>query len=148
MVGEDFFSEGQMFYGSSVAGWKAINESDMLLMPDQATAIVDPFFQQPTLAVMCDVLDPISGQPYNRDPRTTAKKAEAYVKASGVGDTVFGADGRNTRPAGKQALRAHRMVVGDNRRISFCRLFGGKDNAGGAAEFLHGDTATEAAADV
>ncbi len=89
MVGEDFFSEGQMFDGSSIAGWKAINESDMLLMPDQATAIIDPFFQQSTLAVMCDVLDPISGQPYNRDPRTTAKKAEAYVKASGIGDTVY-----------------------------------------------------------
>ncbi len=61
----------------------------MLLMPDQDSAIIDPFFQQTTLAVMCDVLDPVSGQPYNRDPRTTAKKAEAYVKAAGVGDTVF-----------------------------------------------------------
>jgi glutamine synthetase len=89
MVEDDFFSEGQMFDGSSVAGWKAINESDMLLMPDQDTAIIDPFFQQTTLAVMCDVLDPITGQAYNRDPRTTAKKAEAYVKAAGVGDTVF-----------------------------------------------------------
>ena len=89
MVGEDFFTEGQMFDGSSVAGWKAINESDMLLKPDQATSIIDPFFQQTTLAVICDVLDPITGQAYNRDPRTTAKKAEAYVKASGIGDTVF-----------------------------------------------------------
>tara|TARA_R110002094_G_scaffold31036_16_gene43454 strand:- start:1284 stop:2687 length:1404 start_codon:yes stop_codon:yes gene_type:complete len=89
MVEDDFFSEGQMFDGSSVAGWKTINESDMLLMPDQDTAMIDPFFQQTTLAVMCDVLDPVTGQPYNRDPRTTAKKAEAYVKASGVGDTVF-----------------------------------------------------------
>ena len=89
MVEDDFFSEGQMFDGSSVAGWKTINESDMLLMPDQDSAMIDPFFQQTTLAVMCDVLDPITGQPYNRDPRTTAKKAEAYVKASGVGDTVF-----------------------------------------------------------
>ena len=89
MVEDDFFSEGQMFDGSSVAGWKAINESDMLLMPDQDSAMIDPFFQQTTLAVMCDVLDPVTGQPYNRDPRTTAKKAEAYVKASGVGDTVF-----------------------------------------------------------
>ena len=89
MVEDDFFSEGQMFDGSSVAGWKAINESDMLLMPDQDSAIIDPFFQQTTLAVMCDVLDPITGQPYNRDPRTTAKKDEAYVKAAGVGDTVF-----------------------------------------------------------
>ncbi|MEQ9435529.1 type I glutamate--ammonia ligase [Hyphomonas sp.] len=89
MVEDDFFTEGQMFDGSSVAGWKAINESDMLLMPDQDTAMIDPFFQQTTLAVMCDVLDPITGQAYNRDPRTTAKKAEAYVKAAGVGDTVF-----------------------------------------------------------
>ncbi|WP_407066588.1 type I glutamate--ammonia ligase [Hyphomonas pacifica] len=89
MVEDDFFTEGQMFDGSSVAGWKAINESDMLLMPDTSTAMIDPFFQQTTLAVMCDILDPISGQAYNRDPRTTAKKAEAYVKSSGVGDTVF-----------------------------------------------------------
>ncbi|KCZ48252.1 MULTISPECIES: type I glutamate--ammonia ligase [unclassified Hyphomonas] len=89
MVDADFFIDGQMFDGSSVAGWKAINESDMLLKPDTASAIIDPFFQQTTLAVMCDVLDPISGQAYNRDPRMTAKKAEAYVKQSGVGDTVF-----------------------------------------------------------
>jgi glutamine synthetase len=89
MVGQDFFTEGQMFDGSSIAGWKAINESDMLLMPDQATAIIDPFFQQSTMAVMCDVLDPITGQAYNRDPRTTAKKAEAYLKQAGVGDTAF-----------------------------------------------------------
>jgi len=89
MVGQDFFTEGQMFDGSSIAGWKAINESDMLLMPDQATAIIDPFFQQSTMAVMCDVLDPIAGQAYNRDPRTTAKKAEAYLKQAGVGDTAF-----------------------------------------------------------
>ena len=89
MVDASFFEDGQMFDGSSVAGWKAINESDMLLKPDVGSALIDPFFQQTTLAVMCDVLDPISGQAYNRDPRTTAKKAEAYVKASGVGDTVF-----------------------------------------------------------
>ena len=89
MVDADFFVDGQMFDGSSVAGWKSINESDMLLKPDTASAIIDPFFQQTTLAVMCDILDPITGQAYNRDPRMTAKKAEAYVKQSGVGDTVF-----------------------------------------------------------
>jgi glutamine synthetase len=89
MVDADFFVDGQMFDGSSVAGWKSINESDMLLKPDTSSAIIDPFFQQTTLAVMCDILDPISGQAYNRDPRMTAKKAEAYVKQSGVGDTVF-----------------------------------------------------------
>ncbi|MGH1420371.1 MAG: type I glutamate--ammonia ligase [Hyphomonas sp.] len=89
MIEDDFFTEGQMFDGSSISGWKAINESDMVLMPDVDSAFIDPFFQQSTLAVMCDILDPISGQSYNRDPRTTAKKAEAYVKSSGVGDTVF-----------------------------------------------------------
>lgn len=89
MVDEDFFTDGQMFDGSSISGWKAINESDMTLMPDVATAKIDPFFQQTTLSVMCDILDPISGQAYNRDPRTTAKKAEAYMAASGVGDTAY-----------------------------------------------------------
>ncbi len=89
MVDADFFTEGQMFDGSSIAGWKAINESDMTLMPDTATAMIDPFFQQKTLAVICDILDPVSGQAYNRDPRTTAKKAEAYMNASGVGDTAY-----------------------------------------------------------
>ncbi len=86
---EDFFTDGQMFDGSSISGWKAINESDMTLMPDVATAKIDPFFQQTTLAVMCDILDPISGQAYNRDPRTTAKKAEAYMAQAGVGDTAY-----------------------------------------------------------
>ena len=89
MVDESFFEDGQMFDGSSVAGWKAINESDMVLMPDPTGAFIDPFFQQTTLVVFCDILDPISGQAYNRDPRTTAKKAEAYLQASGVGDTAF-----------------------------------------------------------
>ncbi len=89
MVDDSFFEDGQMFDGSSVAGWKAINESDMLLKPDATGAFIDPFFQQTTLVVFCDVLDPISGQAYNRDPRTTAKKAEAYLQASGVGDTAF-----------------------------------------------------------
>lgn len=89
MVDKEFFEEGQMFDGSSISGWKAINESDMLLKPDLATGFIDPFFQQTTLAVFCDILDPISGQAYNRDPRTTAKKAEAYLAASGVGDTAF-----------------------------------------------------------
>lgn len=89
MVDADFFDDGQMFDGSSIAGWKAINESDMTLMPDTSTAIIDPFFQQTTLAVMCDILDPVTGQAYERDPRTTAKKAEAYLQQSGIGDTAF-----------------------------------------------------------
>ena len=88
IIDDDFFEEGTMFDGSSIAGWKAINESDMVLMPDVNSAYVDPFFGAATLAVVCDILDPLTYQPYNRDPRTTAKKAEAYVKSSGVGDTV------------------------------------------------------------
>ncbi len=89
LVDEDMFAEGVMFDGSSIAGWKAINESDMTLMLDPATMHVDPFFAQSTIAIFCDVLDPVSGEPYNRDPRGTAKKAEAYLKASGIGDTIF-----------------------------------------------------------
>src|SRR5919106_1761293 len=91
LIDEDAFSHGLMFDGSSIAGWKAINESDMTLMPDPSTAVIDPFFAQPTLAIICDILEPSTGEPYNRDPRTTAKKAEAYLKSAGVGDkALFG----------------------------------------------------------
>jgi glutamine synthetase len=78
-----------MFDGSSIAGWKAINESDMCLMPDPVTATIDPFFAETTLVIICDVLEPTTGEPYNRDPRGMAKKAEAMVKSMGVGDAVF-----------------------------------------------------------
>src|SRR5439155_16627522 len=73
----------------SIAGWKAINESDMNLMPDPSSAAIDPFFAETTVSLICDVLEPTTGQPYNRDPRGIAKKAEAMVKASGVGDTIY-----------------------------------------------------------
>lgn len=89
LVDEDFFSEGSMFDGSSIGGWKAINESDMVLMPDTATAVMDPFFAQSTLTLFCDILEPSTGQPYGRDPRSTAKAAETYLAASGIGDTAF-----------------------------------------------------------
>ncbi|WP_075214582.1 type I glutamate--ammonia ligase [Mongoliimonas terrestris] len=89
LVDEEMFAEGTAFDGSSIAGWKAINESDMTLIPDPATAHVDPFFAQSTLAIFCDVIDPLSGEPYNRDPRSIAKKAEAYVATLGIGDKVF-----------------------------------------------------------
>jgi len=89
MIEEDTFAEGQMFDGSSIAGWKAINESDMCLMPDPATACIDPFFAETTLVLVCDVLEPTTGEPYNRDPRSMAKKAEALVKSMGLGDTIF-----------------------------------------------------------
>ena len=89
LVDEEMFSEGTMFDGSSIAGWKAINESDMLLMPDPTTAAVDPFFSAATLSIVCDILEPMPGEPYNRDPRGIAKKAEAYLKTTGIGDTAF-----------------------------------------------------------
>lgn len=89
LVDEDFFAEGTLFDGSSIAGWKAINESDMVLMPDASTVAMDPFYAEPTLTMFCNIIDPASGEAYNRDPRSTALKAEAYVKASGAGDTVF-----------------------------------------------------------
>jgi glutamine synthetase len=89
LVDEDTLSDGQMFDGSSIAGWKAINESDMKLRPDLSTAYVDPFYQQTTMFLFCDVLNPDTNQPYNRDPRSIAQKAEAYVKSSGVGDTAY-----------------------------------------------------------
>ncbi|MCF3933190.1 type I glutamate--ammonia ligase [Acuticoccus sp. M5D2P5] len=88
MIDEDIFADGTMFDGSSIAGWKAINESDMILMPDPETAHIDPFFAQTTMALFCDILEPSTGEAYNRDPRTTAKKAEAYVKSGGFGDTI------------------------------------------------------------
>jgi len=89
IIDADTFSEGQMFDGSSISGWKAINESDMCLMPDPTTAVLDPFFAAPTLSIICDVLEPTTGEPYSRDPRGIAKKAEAYMASSGVGDAVY-----------------------------------------------------------
>jgi glutamine synthetase len=88
LVDKDFFANGQMFDGSSVAGWRAINESDMQLIPDPATAVIDPFFAQTTLAIVCDVLEPNSGQPYNRDPRSIARLAEQYLISTGIGDSA------------------------------------------------------------
>ena len=89
MIEEETFAEGIMFDGSSIAGWKAINESDMLLMPDPASSCIDPFFAETTLSINCDVLEPATGEAYNRDPRGIAKKAEAYLKSTKIGDTAF-----------------------------------------------------------
>ena len=83
------FAEGKMFDGSSIAGWKDINESDMILMPDTTTAVMDPFYDEPTLIVSCDVIEPVDGKPYEKDPRSIAKKAEAYLKDSGIADTAY-----------------------------------------------------------
>ena len=81
--------EGYAFDGSSIAGWKGIESSEMFLKPDPASAHVDPFFAQTTLAIFCDVIEPLTGQPYERDPRSIAKKAEAYMMSLGIGDRVF-----------------------------------------------------------
>ena len=89
VVDEDLLSNGVYFDGSSIAGWKAINESDMILMPDLSTTVMDPFTAQPTMMVFCDILDAVTKDPYGRDPRGTAKKAEAFVKSSGIGDTIY-----------------------------------------------------------
>ena len=88
-INEDFFEDGKMFDGSSIAGWKGIQASDMMLLADPATANIDPFFDEPTLILSCDVIDPVDGKGYDRCPRSIAKRAEAYLKASGLGDTAY-----------------------------------------------------------
>ena len=88
-IGEDFLNEGVMFDGSSIAGWKAINDSDMMLVPDCSTAVLDPFAAQTSLVIFCDVHEPLSGQPYTRDPRSTARKAEQYLSTTGIGDKAY-----------------------------------------------------------
>ena len=89
MFDDSKFTDGHAFDGSSIAGWKGIEASDMLLMPDPNTANIDPFFEEPTLILTCDVLEPGDGKPYERDPRSLAKRAEAYMKASGLGDAAY-----------------------------------------------------------
>jgi glutamine synthetase len=86
---EETFTEGKMFDGSSVAGWKGINESDMILMPDPETATLDPFTDEPTINITCNVVEPATGEGYERDPRSIALRAEAYLKASGIADTAY-----------------------------------------------------------
>lgn len=88
-IDEDTFSEGVMFDGSSVSGWKGINESDMILMPDASTAVLDPFMDDTTLIVRCDIVEPATMQGYERDPRSVAKRAEAYLASTGLADTAF-----------------------------------------------------------
>ena len=88
-IDADAFKEGIMFDGSSIAGWKGINESDMILKPDASTAVMDPFTAQPQCILFCDVIEPSDGKPYELDPRSTAKKAEKFVIESGIGDQTF-----------------------------------------------------------
>ncbi len=91
LIDEDTFTDGVMFDGSSIAGWKSIDKSDMTLMLDPSTAVMDPFAAQSSMIIICDILEPETGEPYERDPRSIAKKAEAYMTHTGIGDTaVFG----------------------------------------------------------
>ena len=87
--GEEKFTEGHAFDGSSIAGWKGIEASDMILMPDPDSAFIDPFYDEPTLVLSCDVIEPSTGKGYDRDPRSLGRRAEAYLKASGIGDVAF-----------------------------------------------------------
>jgi glutamine synthetase len=88
-IDDDLFEDGKMFDGSSIAGWKGINESDMILMPEASSAVLDPFFDDTTLVLRCDIVEPATMQGYERDPRSIAKRAEAYLKATGIADTAY-----------------------------------------------------------
>src|SRR5512135_3434192 len=89
VFGDDKFTDGHAFDGSSIAGWKGIQASDMLLMPDPDSVRMDPFTDEPTLILSCDVVEPADGKGYDRDPRSIAKRAEAYLKSTGIGDTAY-----------------------------------------------------------
>ncbi|MES9944879.1 MAG: type I glutamate--ammonia ligase [gamma proteobacterium symbiont of Ctena orbiculata] len=88
-IDEDFFTDGKMFDGSSISGWKGINESDMILMPEDDTSVIDPFADENTLIIRCDILEPTTMQGYERDPRSLAKRAEAYLASTGIADAAF-----------------------------------------------------------
>ena len=88
-MGDDFFEDGKMFDGSSIAGWKGINESDMIMRPDDHASVMDPFAEEPTLIVRCDIVEPATGQGYERDPRSVARRAEEYLKSTGIADTAM-----------------------------------------------------------
>jgi glutamine synthetase len=89
LVDEDFFDEGFMFDGSSIAGWKSIDQSDMKLIPDARSAYIDPFYAEKTMCIHCNVVEPDTGEAYSRCPRSTAEKAEAYLKSTGIGDASY-----------------------------------------------------------
>ena len=89
VIDEGFFEDGKMFDGSSIAGWKAINDSDMILMPDPPTAVLDVFTEEATLNLRCDVVEPLTREGYERCPRSLAKRAEAYMRSTGIADEAF-----------------------------------------------------------
>jgi len=89
VVDEDLFEDGQMFDGSSISGWKGIQASDMIMLPDASSAVMDPFTEEPTLNLRCDIIEPATMQGYDRCPRSVAKRAEAYLESTGIADTAF-----------------------------------------------------------
>src|ERR1700712_3533020 len=89
IIDEDALEDGLMFDGSSIEGWKEINESDMILKPDLAAVYIDPFSATPMMIIVCDIVEPADGSLYTRDPRSTAKRAEAYLGQTGLGDTIY-----------------------------------------------------------
>ena len=88
-IEKDTFVDGKAFDGSSITGWKGINESDMILLPEADSAVLDPFTDETTLIIRCDVIEPATGQGYERDPRSVAKRAEIYLKSTGIADTSY-----------------------------------------------------------
>src|SRR5947209_8764506 len=162
-INEDFLNDGVMFDGSSIAGWKAINDSDMMLVPDCSTAVLDPFAAQTSLIIFCDVHEPMTGQPYARDPRSIAKKAEQHLIATGIGDKAFfgpeaeffifddvrysatmkGGDVRNRQRRGplrqrqEIARRQHRPPSADQGRLFPCAA--GRQPIGHACRDVVGD---------
>ncbi len=88
-VDVDFFEDGKMFDGSSISGWKGINESDMILMPDDEASVLDPFTDEPTIIIRCNIVEPTTGQGYNRDPRSVADRAQEYLRATGIADSAL-----------------------------------------------------------
>src|SRR6476661_9588555 len=88
-LNEDFFNDGVGFDGSSVRGFQTIDKSDMLLLPDADSAFIDPVFDTPTLSVFADIVDPLTREPYSRDPRYIVRKAVQYMKSTGIADTAF-----------------------------------------------------------
>jgi len=111
LVDEDFIEEGFMFDGSSIAGWKSIEASDMKLMLDTDTAYVDPFYAEKTICVHCSIVEPDTGEAYDRDPRGTAQKAEAYLKSSGIGDGLYGSGSRILSVRQREILKHHQQSI-------------------------------------